>query len=60
MKRTQQIHQQIRSDQHPAGSRSELPHNYITLLLVHVSVLKGSESHILVINEKKITMTTLL
>lgn len=31
--------QQVGGDQHPGGASPELPHDHITLLLVHVTVL---------------------
>lgn len=33
-------YQKISSDQHSAWARPKLPHNHITLLLVHVTVLQ--------------------
>lgn len=33
-------YQEVSSDQHSAGARPKLPHNDITLLLVHVAVLQ--------------------
>lgn len=32
-------YQKISSDQNSAGARPELPHNHITLLLVHITML---------------------
>lgn len=34
-------HQEVSSDQHSAGAGPELPHDHVTLLLVHVAVLPG-------------------
>lgn len=33
-------YQEVSSDQHSAGARPKLPHNDVTLLLVHVPVLE--------------------
>lgn len=34
-------HQEVSRDQHSAGAGPELPHDHVTLLLVHVAVLPG-------------------
>lgn len=35
--------QKVCSDQHSAGARSKLPHDHVTLLLIHVAMLETGE-----------------